>query len=169
MAPHISLLLCRRDPSIARHDPVARRRTERNEFPARSFESEAVFVIPARWLRPQRCHANAVLNLGRLRMPLFRRAVRFSRHPALDVPAVHGKIFWDAPQFDFLANRVPVRIAVRPTSANPCQPRPAPNHAKVWLAIRVHATGASAAPLPRRRRFMRFSCCAYQGLETFLT
>src|ERR1700734_1402707 len=95
---------------------------------------------------PQRCHANAVLNFGRPRNPLLRRAVGFCGHPTLDVPAVYGKIFGDAPQLNFLANRVPVSIAVRPPSANPCQPRSAPNHAKVWLAISVHATARVARP-----------------------
>jgi hypothetical protein len=50
-APHFLAPLPTR-PFDRAHDPVARRRTERNEFPARAFEREAVFVIPARWVRP---------------------------------------------------------------------------------------------------------------------
>ena len=144
-------------------DPVARRRCKRNEFAARAFEREAVFVIPARRVRSQRCDAHAIFDFGSLCNPLLRRAVGLRGHPSLDVPAILGKIFWDAPQLHRFANLIAVRVPVRPLPANPRQPRPAPHHTKIGLAVTVHPTRARGPFLHASRRLMRFSCDANQG------
>jgi hypothetical protein len=145
------------------HDPVTGRRAEWNVLPARAFERETMLVIAARRVRPQRRDANSIFNFGGLRTPLLRRPIRFRRHPSFDVPAVNWKIFRQAPHLDRFASRVSVRVAVRPASADPREPRAAPHHAKVRLAIKVHAARARGAFLHRRRRFMRFSCDLNQG------
>jgi hypothetical protein len=149
------------------YDPIARRRCKRNEFPARAFERKAMFVIPARRVRPQRRDAHSIFDFSRLRNPLLWRAVRFRSQPSLYVPAVHRKVFRYTPQLHRFANLIAVRIAIRPSPANPRQPRPAPHHAKVRLAITVHPARARGPFLHASRRFMRFSCDSNQGLDTF--
>ena len=144
------------------HDPVACRRRKRNKFAARTLQREAMFVIPARRVRPQRRDSHSIFDFGRLRIPLVRRSVGFRGHPSLDVPAVLGKVFRHSPHLHRFANLISVRIAVGPAPANPRQPRPAPHHAKVRLAITVHPARARSPFLHASGRFMRFSCNADQ-------
>jgi hypothetical protein len=77
--------------------------------------------------------------------PFFGGAVKFGRHPAFDVPAIDGQIFWDAAQLDRFARRVAVRVAVGPAAADPGESRAAPHDAKVWFAVAIRAAGARDA------------------------
>ena len=145
------------------HDPVARRRPKRHKLALRALQREAVLVLPARWIRPQRRHANPVFDFHRAREPFLGRTVSLRRHPALDVPALSGNILRLLPQLDRLAYHVAMRVAIHPPPANPRQPRSAPHHAKVRLAKAIRAASARDPLANRRRRLMRLSCHLNHG------
>jgi hypothetical protein len=166
MAPRISVRRCRRDHSIARTIQSHAAGVSGDKLSARAFEREAMLVIPPRRVRPQRRDSHSIFDFGCLRKPLLRRAVRLRWQPPLDVPAILGKIFRDAPQLHRFANGISVRVTVRPPPADPRQPRPAPHHAKVRLAITVYPACARSPFLHASRRLMRFSCDSNQGTET---
>src|SRR5260370_8948828 len=85
-----------------------------------------MLVFTARRIRPKRGNADAVLPLDRLRVPGAGRAVRFRRQPTLDVPAIHGRIFWLLAQFNALAQQRAMLVAVLEFSADPTEAIPTP-------------------------------------------
>src|ERR1700737_3993748 len=108
---------------------------ELHEFTARALEREAMLVIAARGIRPERRDAAAALDLYGLCPPGWRRAVCFRRQPLLNVPAIHRWIFRLLPQLDdFAKQRTRGGIVLLEFSANPRQPIPAPDGAIVRLA-----------------------------------
>src|ERR1700683_5397336 len=90
-------------------------------------------------------------------MPYFRRTVYFRRIPASDMPAVKGQIFRHSPQLNRRTNYIPVRIAIRPASADPTKPRPAPHNAEVRFAESIAPTRVRENLGNRRRRVMSFA------------
>src|SRR6266704_3639024 len=81
-----------------------------------------MLVLSARWIWSKRWNADVVFPLDRLRVPRARRAVRFRRQPALDVPAVYGRILRLLAQLDNFAQEGSRRgIALLEFSANPRQ------------------------------------------------
>src|SRR6266436_4715375 len=99
-----------------------------------------MLVLSARWIWSKRWNADAVFPLDRLRIPRARRAVRFRRHPALDMPAVDGRIFWLLAQLDNFAQEGSRRgIARLEFSADPRQAIPAPHRAVIRFAEAVAA------------------------------
>lgn len=131
--------------------------TKRKKFAARALQSKAVLVIPAPRVRSQRGNGNATLALDCLRIPLLRRAVRFRRRPALDVPTIERNILWRLAQLDGYACDVAVRVRVRPLAADPREPRPAPHGAEVRLTEPVESASAPQTQLERYGRIMRFA------------
>src|SRR5260370_38195674 len=86
-----------------------------------------MLVLSARRIRAERGDADAVFPLDGLRVPRARRAVHFRRHPALDMPAVDGRIFWLLAQLDnFAQEGSRWGIALLEFSADPRQAIPAP-------------------------------------------
>src|ERR1700730_10541933 len=75
-------------------DVLRDRRRELHEFAAGAFKREAMLVFAARWVWPKRRNAAPALAFDRLRPPGSWRAVRFRRQPLLNMPAIHGGIFW---------------------------------------------------------------------------
>src|SRR4029077_11818804 len=145
------------------HDPIASRCRQWYKFPRSALEREAVLVISAGRVWPQRRDPDAIFNFCCLCAPLIGRAVGFGRHPSFDVPAIHGKIFRDAAQPDRFADHIAARVAVCPAPTNPCESRPAPYNAELRLTITVRAADTRYALLNCGRRLMRFSCNLNQG------
>src|SRR6266568_2649018 len=102
-----------------------------------------MLVLSARWVRPERGDADAVFPFDGLRVPRPRRAVRFRRHPALDVPAVYGRILRLLAQLDNFAQEGSRRwIALLEFPADPRQTVPAPHGAVIRLAEAIDTAGA---------------------------
>src|SRR6266568_9528662 len=102
-----------------------------------------MFVFAARRIRAERGYADAAFPLDRLRVPRQRRAVRFRRHPALDVPAVYGRILRLLAQLDDFAEQRSCRgIALLEFSADPGEAIPAPHRAVIRLAEAIAAASA---------------------------
>src|SRR5258707_5482288 len=122
-------------------------RRELYEFAARALEREAMLVFAARGIRAERRNAAAALDFERLRPPGARRAVRFGRHPLLDVPAIHRRIFRLLAQFDdFAKQRARAGSTLLEFSANPRQPVPSPTRPIVRLPGTVGASGQLETP-----------------------
>src|SRR5258708_14803903 len=133
-------------------------RRELYEFAARALEREAMLVFAARGIRAERRNAAAALDFERLRPPGARRAVRFGRHPLLDVPAIHRRIFRLLAQFDdFAKQRARRGIALLEFSANPRQPLPSPNRAIVRLAKTIDTAGQLETMRDACRSVVRFA------------
>src|SRR5260370_16263028 len=99
-----------------------------------------MLVLSARRILAERGYADAVCALDCLRVPCVRRAVRFRRHPSLDVPAVYGRILRLLAQLDNFAQEGSRRgIALLEFSADPREPVPAPNRSIIPLAEPVPA------------------------------
>src|SRR5260370_41664378 len=132
-------------------------RRELYEFAARALEREAMLVFAARGIRAERRNAAAALDFERLRPPGARRAVRFGRHPLLDVPAIHRRIFRLLAQFDdFAKQRARRRVALLEFSANPRQPVPSPDRAIVRLAETIDTPGELQPMRGACRSLLRF-------------
>src|SRR5712691_7612104 len=117
-----------------------------------------MFVFATRWVRPECGYADAVFPFDGLRVPRPRRAVRFRRHPALDVPAVYGRILRLLAQLDDFAEEGSRRgIALLEFSANPRQAIPAPHRAVIRLAEAVDPASPFETLRDRFRRLMRLA------------
>src|SRR2546425_7507193 len=117
-----------------------------------------MLVLSARRILAERGYADAVCALDCLRVPCVRRAVRFRRHPALDVPAVYGRVLRLLAQLDNFAQEGSRRgIALVEFSADPCQAIPAPHRAVVRLA---EAIAAARSFETLRDAFRCFMCLA---------
>src|SRR5262249_44965038 len=127
------------------------------EFAARRFQREAMFIVAAAWIRAERGNADAVFSLDRLRVPGARRAVRFRRHPALDMPAVDRGILRFLPQFNALSQQPAVFVAILELAADPREAVPAPHGAVVGLAETIRAAVRFETTRDCIRRFVRFA------------
>src|SRR6266487_4337663 len=117
-----------------------------------------MLVLSARWIWSERGYADAAFPLDRLRVPRQRRAVRFRRHPALDVPAVDGRILRLLAQLDNFAQEGSRRgIALLEFPADPRQAIPAPNRTIVRFAQTVDPAGAFETLRDAFRRLIRFA------------
>src|SRR5579859_3032069 len=116
---------------------------ELQKFAARPFEREAMLVLSARRIWPQRGNADAVFAFDCLRIPNARRAVHFRRHPPLDVPAIHRWILRFLAQLDDFAEQRSRRgIALLEFSADPREAVPSPNSPVIRFTETVDSAGA---------------------------
>src|SRR5438128_4610548 len=121
-----------------------------------------MLVLSARRIRAERGYADAVFPLDRLRVPRGQRAVRFRRQPALDVPAVDGRILRLLAQLDNFAQEGSRRgIALLEFSADPGEAIPAPHGAVIRLAEAIDPAGAFETLRDAFRRLVRFAKNCY--------
>src|SRR5260370_31139152 len=114
-----------------------------------------MLVLSARRIRAERGDADAVFPLDGLRVPRARRAVHFRRQPALDMPAVDGRIFWLLAQLDnFAQEGSRCGIALLEFSADPRQAIPAPHRAVIRFGEAVAAARSFEALRDAFRRFV---------------
>lgn len=144
-------------PFHAADDPIASGGRERDELSARAAERKAMLVISPRRIRAEGRQREPTFHLRRLCAPRLRRAIRFRREPALDMPALVRKIFGNAPQFHAFSDHVAVRIAIGPAATDPGQPRASPYHAKIRFTEAIQTTSARDALLNPLGSFVRFS------------
>src|SRR5579885_2174013 len=130
---------------------------ELHKLSARRLQREAMLVVAAMRVRPERGDADAVFALDRPRVPRARRAVGFRRHPAFDVPAIHRGIFRFLAQFDDFADERAGFIALLEFSADPGEAVPAPHGAIVGLAERIAPAGQFESLSFCLRRVVRFA------------
>src|SRR5216683_762194 len=117
-----------------------------------------MLVLSPRRILAERGYADAVCALDCLRVPCVRRAVRFRRHPALDVPAVDGRILRLMAQLDNFAQEGSRRgIALLEFSADPREAIPAPHGAVIRLAEAIDTAGAFETLRDRLWCFMRLA------------
>src|SRR6266404_4885358 len=83
------------------------------EFAARTFERDAMFVFAACRIRAERRNAASAFNLYRLRPPGSRRAVRFRRQPLLNMPAIDRGILRLAKAIDAAGQLETIRDRLR--------------------------------------------------------
>src|SRR5437763_10272804 len=116
-----------------------------------------MLVFAARRIRPQRGYADAVFAFDRLRVPRARRAVGFRRHPAFDVPAAHGWIFWFQAQFNALSQENTMPVAVLELPADPSEAVPTPHGAIIRFAETIRSACAGETMRHGFRSVMRFA------------
>jgi hypothetical protein len=138
-----------------------------HELAARPFQREAVLVITARWIRPERGNTSSVLDFDSFRAPLLRRSVALRRKPPLDVPAIVWRVLRFKTKFDHFAQQLTLGVAVFPFPANPVQPRPSPYRAVIRPAKPVVPACQSKFPRDLRWRFVHFSNYADHEKEIF--
>src|SRR5262249_19855174 len=107
--------------------------------------------------RAERGNADALFSLDRLRVPGARRAVRFRRHPALDMPAVDRGILRFLPQFNALSQQRAVFVAILELAANPREAFPAPPTAVVGFVEAVSAAARFETTRDYILSFVRFA------------
>src|SRR5260370_17723536 len=117
-----------------------------------------MLVLSARRIRAERGDADAVFPLDGLRVPRARRRVHFRRHPALDMPAVEGRIFGLLAQLgNFGQEGSRCGIALLEFSADPRQAIPAPYSAVIRLAEAIAAARSFETLSDAFRRLIRFA------------
>ena len=141
------------------HDPIASSGAEGNEFPIGAFEREAMLVLAARGIGPQRRHANAVFHFHGRSEPGSRASRRIPEASSARYASDSLSCTWARWRISiFSRSRRAVRAAIAPAPADPGQARASPDHAEVRLAVAVCAARVRDAFLDGGGRFMRFSC-----------
>ena len=139
IAPRSSRRGCLRDHSIACTIQSHAAGVNEMNSPLALSSVKQCSYSPRERIRSQSCNAYPVFHFRRLCVPLFRRSIRFPRRPPFDMPAIQWQIFWHSSRLNRLARHVSVCVPIRPSPANPCEPRPAPNHPEIGLAVAIRS------------------------------